>query len=372
MNVLQIVPELNAGGVERTVIEVAQALTDAGHTAHVASGGGRMVGALKQAGGIIHKLPMASKNPVVWTLNTRRLRKLIREQAIDIVHARSRAPAFAARDAARAEGVGFVTTYHGIYNARSALKRRYNAVMASGDLVIANSNYTRDHITAEHGTDPARLRVIPRGVDMARFDPAKVTGDFRGQWGMPDDVPLWLLPGRMTAWKGQKVAIRARAQDPDAQLVLIGDAQGRNGYMRDLRELSHRLGVMSRVLIVPHSSDMPKVFASADVVISASTDPEAFGRVAAEAQAMGKPVVATAHGGALETIEDGVTGRLVPPGDAASLAQACAEVLGWEYDGAGARARIHQFFSDTRLKHDVLAVYAEVLSGTFSPPHALK
>jgi len=372
MNVLQIVPELNAGGVERTVIEVADALTAAGHTAHVASEGGRMAETLKQAGGIIHILPMASKNPAISVLNKRRLRKLIRDKGIDIVHARSRAPAFAARAAARAEGVGFVTTYHGIYNANSSLKRGYNAVMASGDLIIANSNYTRDHIVREHGTDPARIRVIPRGVDMSRFDPVAVSGDFRGEWGITKDVPLWLLPGRMTEWKGQKVAIRALALNSEARLVLIGDAQGREGYMRDLRELAQSLDVMSRLLIMSHNSEMPKVLASADVVISASTDPEAFGRVAAEAQAMGRPVVATAHGGALETVEDGVTGRLVPPGDAESLAQACAEVLSWEYDRAYARARIHESFSDTRLKHDVLAVYKEIMSGSFSDAQPLK
>lgn len=366
MKVLQVLPALDAGGVERTTVEVADALVSAGHAAHVASEGGRLERELRALGATLHTLPLATKNPVRWRANSQKLLALIAEHGIDLVHARSRAPAHAARAAARAArggaGIPFVTTYHGIYNEGLPGKRRYNSVMASGDLVIANSAFTREHIVRTHGTDPARIRLIPRAVDLARFDPSRVSEDLRGEWGVGPEATVWVLPGRLTEWKGQTVAIRALAHAPSARLVLVGDAQGRRDYVRSLRELAHRLGVASRLLLRPHSEDMPRVLASADIVISASTDPEAFGRVAVEAQAMGVPVVATAHGGALETVEDGVTGALVPPGDAEALARACAAVLARPFDARYARERVVRLYSDVALKKAVLGVYSELVA----------
>ena len=362
MNVLQVVPELNAGGVERTVLEVDAALAAAGHGSHVASLGGRMEGELQ---GTLHRLDTATKNPLEWFGNAGALRRIVREHGIDVVHARSRAPAFAARAAARSEGAAWVTTYHGIYNAGNALKRAYNAVMASGEIVIANSEYTKAHIVAEHGTDSARIRVVPRGVDTARFDPARVAKaevrTLRREWGVRDGESVWVLPGRLTAWKGQAVAVRALEYAPGARLVCVGDAQGREDYVAELGALANKLGVADRLVLQGHRTDMPQVMRAADVVVSASTDPEAFGRVAAEAQAVGRPVVATAHGGALETVEDGVTGVLVPPGDARALAQGAERALAMPFSEAHARARIDRLFSDTRLKRDVLAIYGELV-----------
>ena len=373
MKVLQVLPALDAGGVERTTVEVAGALVAAGHAAHVASAGGRLEGELRALGARLHTLPLDTKNPLRWPANRRTLEAIVREHGLDIVHARSRAPAFAARRAARAAGAHWITTYHGIYTEGLPLKRRYNAVMASGERVIANSAWTRDHILRTHGVEPARLRVIPRGVDMARFDPARVREnlradlrpDLRPDWGVEPDAVLWVLPGRLTAWKGQEVAVRALAQVPEARLALVGDAQGRTAYVEGLRALARRLGVQERLVIRPHSADMPRVLASATLVVSASTEPEAFGRVAVEAQAMGVPVVASAHGGSLETVVDGTSGRLVPPGDASALARACREVAwgvaGGRFDREALRARIQREFSDTAMKRAVLAVYAELV-----------
>ena len=374
VRVLQVVPELNSGGVERTTLEVVDALVQAGHTAHVASEGGAMEGELLVLGGHLHRLPVATKNPLKWTANAANIGAIIREYGIDLVHARSRAPAFAAKAAARREGVPFVTTYHGIYNANNPLKRAYNAVMASGDVVIANSEFTKRHIMSEHGTDSSRIRVVPRGVDMAKFDPATVSKAdrraLRTEWGVPQNAKLWLLPGRITEWKGQEYAVSAVAStvlDPqENHLVLLGRVQGSGAYKDRLDELVACLeGFADRVHFRPHTEDMATAYAAADVVLSTSTDPEAFGRVAAEAQAMGVPVVATAHGGSLETVEDGVTGRLVSPNDGGALAVAVQEVLGWvesgRYSGAYARAQIQERFSDTALKRAVLDIYGEVL-----------
>lgn len=369
MNVLQVVPALCAGGVERTTIEMCQALTAAGYTAHVASEGGRLEDELAAAGGILHHLPMSSKNPLKLRSNSQALIGLIKTYNIDIVHARSRAPAWPAHAAARSCGVPFVTTYHGIYNAKTRLKRRYNAIMAKGDIVIANSKFTRDHIIKEHHLDADKIVVIPRGVDMVRFDPKTITNKAaqaqREAWGVGKDQTCLLLPGRLTSWKGQGVAIKALAligEQMDAALVLLGDAQGREDYVTELKVLSESLGVAHRVKIAGHSADMPTAFAASDLVLSCSTDPEAFGRIAAEAQAMGKWVIASDHGGAKETVIDGQTGLRVAPGDEQALAGAILKSQSITPNVAAMRAHIADNFSDTQLKAATLAVYTRLLA----------
>ena len=367
MKILQVVPALSAGGVERTTIEIAQALCAAGHIAHVACAGGRLEEELYAAGGILHRLPLGAKNPLKMSRNTRALIKVIKAEGIDIVHARSRAPAWSAHAAARHCGVPYVTTYHGIYNAANRLKRRYNSIMARGDLVIANSQFTADHIFKEHMLPKDKIRVIPRGVDMERFDPARIPTQaaktLRRNWGVKAGQACLLLPGRLTAWKGQLVAVKALAGLPETfALVLLGDAQGRDDYLAQTKTLASSLGVSDRVHIPGHSADMPTAFAASDIVLAPSTDPEAFGRVAAEAQAMGKWTIASDHGGATETIIDGVTGARVTPGDAATLTDAILIGAPEAYDPKAARAHIQAQFSDRQMMDKTLAVYAEIMA----------
>ncbi len=367
MNVLQILPELNAGGVERTALEAVEALVTAGHGAHVLSNGGRLVPELEAMGGIHHTVDIGSKNILSVPWRIAGVRRLIAEYKIDIVHVRSRAPAWPAIYAARAEKVPFVTTYHGIYNAKSALKRGYNSVMAKGDIVIANSNFTREHIIREHGTEPSQITVIPRGVDMAVFDPAQISIEAskqrRESWGVPEGATLILLPGRLTAWKGQRVAIEALSHlnkvahlGENYHLVLLGDAQGRDGYVVDLKALAATHNLTDRVHLPGHDADVACAYASADIIICPSTDPEAFGRTAAEAQAMGKPVIASDHGGAVEVVDHGVTGWRFPPGDAQALANAIGRVD--QLSGlSGARGRVLDRFSKVALQSALLGVY---------------
>ena len=368
MNVLQLVPELNAGGVEGTTLEVAEALVANGHEAHVISAGGRMEDELIRLGGILHKADIGSKNIFSLFSRIRLIRAIIRRHNIEIVHARSRAPAWPAYHAARLEGAVFLTTYHGIYNSGSYLKTYYNSVMAKGTHIIANSEFTKAHIIKTHRTSAETITAIPRGVDMARFDPANVSEKDilaqRNRWGIAPAQRAILLPGRLTRWKGPIVAVEALYQLPkNCVLVLMGDAQGRDEFVAEIEGLAARLGLTERVIKPGHSRDVPTALAAADVVISASTDPEAFGRVAAEAQAMQRPVVATAHGGALETVIDGETGFLVTPGDAKALAKGITQALNWpDYDGAAARARISAQFSKTNLQAKTLAVYNDLLN----------
>ncbi|MGH7043563.1 MAG: glycosyltransferase family 4 protein, partial [Acetobacteraceae bacterium] len=357
--VLQVLPSLVTGGVERGTIEITAAIAAAGWTALVASAGGRLVGAVEHAGGRHIALPLDTRNPASILRNAGRLARLIRTEGVSLVHARSRAPAWSAFLAARRTGTRFVTTYHGAYGEDLPFKRRYNAVMAKGEVVIAASRYIAGLIAARHLVDPARIRVIPRGVDPACFDPAAVAAArlarLASAWDLPlapdvpdhapaDHAPVVMLPGRLTGWKGQAVLIAALAklERTDVVCVLAGSDQGRSGYAAGLRRQAEALGVDARVRLVGECADMPAALLLADVVVHASTAPEAFGRVVIEAQAMGRPVIAADLGGPVETVEEGVTGWRVPPGDPAALAAAIDVVLALPEEARvalGARAR---------------------------------
>lgn len=373
--ILQIVPALDTGGAERTTIDIARALKETGWTALVATRGGRLAPELADAGGELVRMRVDSKNPrTIWS-NAAELVRLIRERNISLLHARSRAPAWSALLAARRCRIPFVTTYHGIYRAKGPLKRWYNSVMAKGDVVIANSQWTAAHVREIYA--PKRLVTIPRGIDLKHFDPAKVDADrvaaLRGRWHVPENERLVLLPGRLSRWKGQLILLGAVAQlqktdrlPRGVRVVIGGDAQKRDLYREELKEAVTRYELDGVASIEDHIEDMPAAYCAADIVVSASTDPEAFGRVPPEASAMGKPVIATDHGGARETVLDGETGLLVPPGNVGALADALADLLTRpreELAAMGAKGRDHivQNFSLERMCAETLAIYRELL-----------
>jgi glycosyltransferase involved in cell wall biosynthesis len=371
--VLQVLPQLVTGGVERGTVDLAAALTAAGWRAVVASAGGQMAREIERAGGVHVNLPLAAKSPFRIWRNAAALATVIARYDVDIVHARSRAPAWSALLAARRTGRHFVTTFHNAYGARSALKRLYNSVMARGERVIAISDFVARHVAAAYRVPPERLRIVPRGVDVARFDPSRVSPERvieqARHLGIRDDAAVVLLPGRLTRWKGQLVLLDAvsRLGRDDLQCIILGS--GRERYRRELIAAASRLGLASACRIVEDSGDMPAAYLLADVVVSASTEPEGFGRVAVEAEAMGRPVVATAHGASLETVIPGETGWLVPPGDAAALAQALRTALGLSPErradlGARAREFVHARFTSALMAERTLAVYREVLGET--------
>lgn len=330
--VLQVIPSLVSGGVERGSVDLARALVANGWKAYVASAGGLMERELTRVGAIHIRLPLASKNPLRVRQNSRALAQIIRAHRIDIVHARSRAPAWSAYWAAKRTRRHFVTTFHNAYPFGTPLKRWYNSIMARGERVIAISQFVAEHAATTYGVGPDRLRTIPRGVDMQVFDPGKITGDrvvdLATQWRVPDDCSVVMLPGRLTRWKGglDLVEAVARLGRRDLCCLLVGAEQSA-GFRRELEKAIEQRGLVGMFRIVENCRDMPAAYALADVVVSASTDPEGFGRVIVEAQAMGRPVIATDHGGARETIVPGATGWLVPPRDPATLAAALAEAL---------------------------------------------
>jgi glycosyltransferase involved in cell wall biosynthesis len=370
------VPRLDAGGAERSAVEIAAALAHAGFVPLVASEGGRMVAEFEAAGGEWLPMPLDAKSPSALLANARRLRDLIRRRNIRLVHARSRAPAWSALWAARRTGTAFVTTFHGAYAADFPLKRLYNSVMLRGDAVIANSQWTADHIREDYWLRPKRLVVIPRGVDLDRFDPAGVPRErvlrLREAWGAGREQSVVLLPGRMTRWKGQLILIEAAARlaqkrEPGAlRVVFAGDAQGRDDYTAEVERAveRHRLGQV--VAIAGHVEDMAAAYLASDIVVSASTKPEAFGRVAAEGAAMARPVIATDHGGARETVLADTSGLLVPPGDPATLAEALTKLLdagpaARAAMGAAGRAHIQRHFTLERMTGETIGLYRELL-----------
>ncbi|MCA3357944.1 MAG: glycosyltransferase family 4 protein [Roseomonas sp.] len=368
---LQVLPALRSGGVERGALEIAEAQIAAGFRAIVASAGGEMVPALEALGAKHITLPLTAKSPFAIWRNAAALAALARAEGVALIHARSRAPAWSALIAARRVGLPFVTTYHGAYNEGFPGKRLYNSVMARGDRVIAISHFIADLIRTRHGVPESRLRVIPRGVDPRRFDPALVGAErldrLRTAWGLPEGRPMIMLPARVTRWKGQMVLVEAMARLPgDSLALLVGDAEERPAFKAELLARIESLGLQDRVRLLGHANDMPAALLLADVVIHASTDAEAFGRTVIEAQAMARPVIASDLGAPRETVAEGITGWRIPPGDAAALADAIGKALALlpaESAALGARARaaVLSGYTTEAMQAATIAVYRELI-----------
>jgi glycosyltransferase involved in cell wall biosynthesis len=375
--VMQVTPALHVGGVERTTIEIAAALSAAGGRCIVVSRGGRLERELARTGAELIRLPVDSKNPLIMLANARRLRNLAKFRQVRILHARSRAPAWSALAAARSLGLPLVTTYHGVYSAQTPWKRFYNSIMARGDVVIANSNFTKAHILQTYPVDPAKVPVIPRGVDLVRFDPLAVDRGrieaLRAAWHVPADCTraLVVLPARLTRWKGHGVLIEAaarlEARSPGRlRLILVGEIDD-SAYHAELQRLALAQGLGGLVSLVGHVEDMPAALALAEIAVFPSTRAEAFGRGAIEAQAMQIPVIASDLGGMAETVLHGETGLLVGPGDVAKWSQALEQILDMPRAqrsamGAAGRARVLANYGEERLKSATLDVYRGLIS----------
>lgn len=365
--ILQVLPALESGGVERGTVEVTQALTNARMRAVVASAGGRLVPQVERAGGQHVIVKLLTKDPLNIWLNSFALSRLIRREGISLVHARSRAPAWSAWLAARRTGLPFVTTWHGVYGEELPGKRLYNSVMARGDRVIAISRFVQQRVLAL-GVPQERVRLIPRGVDAALFDPAAVGGErihrLALQWRLPPGAQVAMLPARLTRWKGGELLLEAVAAlaRPGLFTVFVG---GGAKFGAQLEQTAARLGLADRTRIAGHCDDVAAALMLADVVVCPSLKPEPFGRTVIEAQAAGRLVVAADHGGMSETVAEG-TGWRVPPNDAGALAAAIGHALDLAPDarasiGATARAHVIANYSVTAMQQATLAVYRELL-----------
>ena len=328
--VLQVLPELETGGVETGTIEVATALKAAGIKNFVASQGGRMVYELEK-NNIGHlTLPLKSKNIFTMLSNANKLAQYIKANNINIVHARSRAPAWSAYWAAKKAGVHFVTTFHGTYGLGPlGIKKLYNRVMTYGERVIAISNHIKNHILKNYPkTEESKIRLIHRCADIEKFSPSAVTQarmiNKIKEYNIADDRPVLLLPGRVTRWKGQHLLIEALhlMKNQNYYCIIAGDAQGRQKYLDYLKKLARKYKLDDRIGFFGRYQDVPALMMVSTVVLSTAIEPEAFGRISIEGQAMGKIVVASNIGGSLDTIQDGITGKLFESNNPQSLADA--------------------------------------------------
>ncbi len=392
VTILQVVPRLDTGGSEQATVEIADALTRAGVSALVATEGGRMATAVTQAGGEVIALPMASKNPLTILANARRLRHLVEERGVSLLHARSRAPAWSALLAARATGRPFVTTYHGAYGSTlGPLKAAYNSVMGRGDRIIANSRYTAGLIAERHSGARDRIRVIYRGIDAAAFDPLVVppgpVAKLRESWGVPPGTKIVLQAARLTGLKGHRQTVEAASRLnregalDGAVIIFAGDAPGKAGYRQELLDLIARHGLDDKVRLVGHCHDMPVAFLASHVVLVPSLVAETFGRTSVEAQAMGCPVIVSDLGALPETIVSpeqdaaGFTGWLVPANDVGTLADRMKLALSLTPAerakiGARASARAGVEFALSQMQAKTLAVYDELLGTSLAELYA--
>ena len=378
--VLQVIPSLYAGGVEQSCLDVALAIERAGGTAIVASSGGPLVEDLRRIGVRHVELPLDSRNPLVIRVNVERLAELVRTYQVDLMHARSRTVAWSAHLACERIGIPLVTTVHILYEDDNPLARGFNAVMARGDRVIAISAYVAQQMRDSFGVGSDRLRVVPRGIDLDRFSPATVAPDrlaaLARAWHLEDGEPVILMPARLRRGKGHEVLVTALGQlgDRPFRCQLVGASGRRATYRRELERLIERASLSGRVAISDYCADMPAAYMLSDVVVAPSTAPEAFGRVIVEAQAMGRPVVASDVGALRELVRPDETGWLVPPGDPAALARALEAALALDADRRGALAERSMTYAAAHFRVDamteaVLAIYRELLDDpTVSKP----
>jgi glycosyltransferase involved in cell wall biosynthesis len=370
--ILQILPNLKQGGVERGTIEMAKAIADAGGTAIVVSGGGAMVAQLQRIGVEHITLPVGSKNPLRWPSIRRKLRLIMTDNNIDLVHVRSRAPAWIAIPAAKALKIPVVTTVHGRFKATNMFKKYYNSIMMRADRIIAISDYVSDLIIRQFPKVADKITIIHRGVDVDLFNPKAVnaqrTINAADKLNVDENKKIIMLPARPTLWKGQEVMIAAMAKltHKDAVLILVGAGAGRDAFQSKLMAVIASHNMQGRVILAPETNDMPAAMMLADVVVMPSLTPEPFGRVAIEAQAMGRPVVAFDHGGAVESIIAGTTGWLAKPADVDDLATAVDTALSLKPRARqqySKRARQHVLddFTTDLMKSKTLTIYRKLL-----------
>lgn len=370
---LQVLPALESGGAERAAVDVAVAAAQSGWESLVASSGGRMVHELERGGAEHITMPIDSRNPFRILRQRGRLEGLIRARSVDIVHARSRALTLSLEVVARRTGVPFVTTVHTTYPTGNPIKKLYNRRMTRADRVIAVSDYIADHLRTTYGLDEGRLRTVHRGIDFAIFDATAVSAErqiqLANEWRLPDGLSVVLLPAEFAPENGQSVLLEALAKlNRHDMVALMAGADADRGQFREQleKQVSER-GLERVVRLRDRCSDMAAAYMLADVVVCPTTAPAGFSRVPVEAQAMGRPVIASDHGSARETILEGRTGWLVKPGDADSLAAALTTALDMDQAArsavaADARQHVEGAFSKRQMCHRTLEIYGELLN----------
>ena len=380
LKVLQVIPKLGYGGAETGCYDIAHYLPENNCGSYIVTSGGELLKFIDKKKVKIIKLPVHSKNPLIIFINFLALIFIILINNISIVHARSRAPAWSCLIAAKITGRKFVTTFHGTYNFNSKIKKFYNSVMVRSDLIIAGSNFIFSHIKENYTkylNAKKKLLVIFRGINVDYFDPtSKLDGDEKKllkKWEIEKDKKIILLPGRLTGWKGQEVFIEAinlvniELGYEAFYAVILGSDQGRDLYKKKLIRLTEQYRLINQVKFIDHCKDMALAYKVSDIVVSASIEPEAFGRVAVEAQSMEKPIIASNIGGSNETVIDEKTGFLFESNNAKSLSQKILKILSMDEAslnsiGREGRKNIIQKFNVEKMCFSTYSEYKRILN----------
>jgi glycosyltransferase involved in cell wall biosynthesis len=382
---MQILPALENGGVERGTIDIARALKKADFEPIVVSKGGILTYQLREAGITHITLPVDTKNPLTIFLNIKKIIHLIAQYKVDLIHVRSRAPMWSAYFACKKTKTKLVSTVHGTYSLNLMswkvfpLKKIYNSMMLKADRVIAVSNFIKEYLVKNYGERNQsldskivdKIKVIQRGVDLKYFDLEKVSQtriiNLINQWNIPEDHKIILLPSRFTAWKGHEFLIKSLAKvRNDFCCIMLGSDHGHKKFRKKIEQMVSQFGLEGKVKIVGLCKEMPTAYAVSHIVISSSVKPEAFGRVAIESQAMERITIATKIGGSLETVVENKTGFLVEVDDQERLAELIDHALELSQEeakaiGKSARDHIVKNFSNEKMCDDTIAIYRELI-----------
>ncbi len=380
LKVLQVIPKLGYGGAETGCFDIAHYLPENNCESFIVTSGGELLKFVDKKKVKIFKLPVQSKNPLLIFINSIILIGIILLNNISIVHARSRAPAWSCLIASKITGRKFVTTFHGTYNFKTNLKKFYNSVMVRSDLIIAGSNFIFSHIKENYSmylNYKKKFLVIFRGINVDYFDSSTTFENdekkLLKQWDIEKDKKIILLPGRLTSWKGQEVFIEA-VNLVNIELgyeafytVILGSDQGRQLYKKKLIRLSEQYRMSKQMRFIDHCKNMALAYKVSDIIVSASNQPEAFGRVSVEAQSMGKPIVASNIGGSNETVIDGKTGFLFESNNAKSLSKQILKVLNMDETslkmmGIDARKNVTQRFNVEKMCFSTYSEYKRLLN----------
>ena len=380
LKVLQVIPKLGYGGAETGCFDIAHYLPENNCESFIVTSGGELLKFVDKKKVKIFKLPVQSKNPLLIFINSIILIGIILLNNISIVHARSRAPAWSCLIASKITGRKFVTTFHGTYNFKTNLKKFYNSVMVRSDLIIAGSNFIFSHIKENYSmylNYKKKFLVIFRGINVDYFDSSTTLEDdekkLLKQWDIEKDKKIILLPGRLTSWKGQEVFIEAvnliniELGYEAFYTVILGSDQGRELYKKKLIRLSEKYRMSKQIRFIDHCKNMALAYKVSDIIVSASNEPEAFGRVSVEAQSMGKPIVASNIGGSNETVIDEKTGFLFESNNAKSLSKQILRVLNMDETslkmmGIEARKNVTQRFNVEKMCFSTYSEYKRLLN----------
>ena len=380
LKVLQVIPKLGYGGAETGCFDIAHYLPENNCESYIVTSGGELLKFVDKKKVKIFKLPVQSKNPLLIFINSIILIGIILLNNISIVHARSRAPAWSCLIASKITGRKFVTTFHGTYNFKTNLKKFYNSVMVRSDLIIAGSNFIFSHIKENYSmylNHKKKFLVIFRGINVDFFDSSTTLENdekkLLKQWDIEKDKKIILLPGRLTSWKGQEVFIEAvnliniELGYEAFYTVILGSDQGRELYKKKLIRLSEQYRMSKQIRFIDHCKNMALAYKVSDIIVSASNEPEAFGRVSVEAQSMGKPIVASNIGGSNETVIDEKTGFLFESNNAKSLSKQILKVLNMDETslkmmGIEARKNVTQRFNVEKMCFSTYSEYKRLLN----------